>query len=147
MPGATTKPSASMVSRASSVTSPTATMRPSRMPTSARRPGAPVPSTTVPALITQSSIPQSYEPAWISGPRGLKVTPVRNPAGSFRGALRGVQGLAPAGLGRRLGLALAGCGFLALRLVGLALLQHLGAGLVGLGLARRAGDEAEGRQV
>src|SRR6185295_5601436 len=63
------------------------------------------------------------------------------------GALGGVQRLAAAGLGRRLGLALTGGGFLALGLVGLALLEHLGPGLVGLGLCGLAGDEAEARQV
>src|SRR4051812_13899550 len=55
MPGATTWPVTSMVRAARSSTSPTATMRPSRRPTSARCPGRPVPSTTVPPVSTRSS--------------------------------------------------------------------------------------------
>src|SRR5438132_5710108 len=55
-PGATTRPVASMVRPASSSTSPTATMRPSRMPMSALRRGAPVPSTTLPPMMRQSSM-------------------------------------------------------------------------------------------
>src|SRR6187549_780271 len=48
-PGATARPRASTVARAfARARSPTAAMRSLRMPTSARRPGAPVPSYTVP---------------------------------------------------------------------------------------------------
>src|SRR5947208_6433405 len=138
MPGATTRPAASIVSRASSVTSPTATMRPARIPTSARRPGAPVPSTTVPPLITQSSINRSYEPASLCRAWRRVLTPVRRGGGLFGGALGGVERFAAAGLGRFLGLALAGGGLAPLRLVGLALLEHLGAlGIVALRGARR----------
>src|SRR5439155_14394282 len=53
---ATTRPVASMSRFALSSTSPTATMRPSRMPMSARRRGAPVPSTTLPPMMRQSSM-------------------------------------------------------------------------------------------
>src|SRR5262245_22483074 len=112
-------------------------MRPSRIPTSARRPGAPVPSTTVPPLITQSSINQSYELASPNHPGGGLVTQVR----LFGGALGRVEGFAAAGLGGGLGLALPSSGLAALGLVGLALLEHLGAGGVGLGLAGRTRDE------
>src|SRR5262245_57257526 len=45
-----------MVSVASSATLPTATMRPSQMPTSAWRAGAPVPSTSVPPRINVSIV-------------------------------------------------------------------------------------------
>ena len=55
-PGATIFPSASMVRVAWSSSSPIAAMRPSLMPTSARRPGAPVPSTTVPPRMIVSSM-------------------------------------------------------------------------------------------
>src|SRR5262245_51455793 len=58
-PGATTRSVASIVRSARADTSPTATMRPSFTATSARSPGAPVPSTTVPPRMTRS---QSIEP-------------------------------------------------------------------------------------
>src|SRR5258708_29255921 len=55
-PGETTWPVASIVSRAvAAARSPTASMRPSRIPTSARRAGAPVPSRTSPPRIRRSS--------------------------------------------------------------------------------------------
>ena len=50
-PGATTRPVASMVSRASPGAFPTATMRPSLMATSPGRAAAPVPSMIVPPMI------------------------------------------------------------------------------------------------
>src|SRR5499426_306120 len=53
-PGATTCPSASMTSRARSRIRPIVVMRPCRTPTSARYPGSPEPSMTVPFLITRS---------------------------------------------------------------------------------------------
>src|SRR5262245_20999171 len=53
-PGATTCPSASMTSSASRPMSPIAAIFPSRIPTSARRRGAPVPSTTSPPSIRTS---------------------------------------------------------------------------------------------
>src|SRR5580765_5006578 len=55
-PGVTSAPSASSVSRASSFTRPTSVTMPSVIATSAVRAGAPVPSTTVPPLITRSCI-------------------------------------------------------------------------------------------
>src|SRR5579862_6306993 len=55
-PGATTRSSASTNRRAGSSTRPTATTRPSRTATSARRRGAPVPSTTSPPAIRRSSM-------------------------------------------------------------------------------------------
>ena len=64
MPGMTMRPVASVTIAASSSTWPTATMRPSRIPTSATRPGAPVPSITVPPLMTSSSMSPPIEPAW-----------------------------------------------------------------------------------
>src|SRR6266550_1975322 len=111
MPGATTRPAASIVSRASSVTAPTATIRPARTPTSARRPGAPVPSTTVPPLITQSSINRSYEPASLCRAWRRVLTPVRRGGGLFGGALGvgerealvGLQQFAHHGADRRVG--------------------------------------------
>src|SRR5215213_11023784 len=55
-PGATTQPSASIVSvAAASRSRPTATTRPSRTPTSAVYAGSPVPSTTVPPRTRRSS--------------------------------------------------------------------------------------------
>ena len=55
-PGVTMRPSASIVSVAgSSMDSAIRTMRPSFTATSALRAGAPVPSTTVPFLMTMSS--------------------------------------------------------------------------------------------
>src|SRR5947209_2356226 len=59
-PGATTRSLASMVRRAVSPTSPTLAMRPPAMPTSARRAGAPVPSTSAPFLIRRSSTTPDY---------------------------------------------------------------------------------------
>src|SRR6185369_10555677 len=53
-PGATIAPSASMVRSAEPRTSPSAAMRPSRMPRSPRRAGAPVPSTSVPPRMRRS---------------------------------------------------------------------------------------------
>src|SRR5437870_10609894 len=53
-PGATTRPSASITVAAPSVTRPTSAMVPPEMATSARRAGAPVPSTSMPFLITRS---------------------------------------------------------------------------------------------
>src|SRR5581483_8251369 len=55
-PGATTRSVASTVRCAGSSTSPTATTRPSLTPTSAGRPARPVPSTTVPPVISRSSM-------------------------------------------------------------------------------------------
>ena len=55
-PGVTSMPAASIVSRAASGASPTATMTPSLIATSARRAAAPVPSTTLPPRITKSYI-------------------------------------------------------------------------------------------
>src|SRR4249920_3396176 len=55
-PGVTQAPPASTRSRAAPVTRPTSTMRPSRTPTSARNGAPPLPSTTVPPSISQSSI-------------------------------------------------------------------------------------------
>src|SRR4051812_43237547 len=56
-PGATTQPSASIVSSAlvSGAARPTCTMRPSRTATSAVYAGSPLPSTTVPPRISTSS--------------------------------------------------------------------------------------------
>src|SRR4051794_3496572 len=54
-PGATTQPSASTVTSPSRLV-PTSVMWPSLTATSARRPGAPVPSTTVPPRITVVSL-------------------------------------------------------------------------------------------
>src|SRR3954470_3653227 len=54
-PGVTVLPVASMTVAASAVTSPTCTMRSPCTPTSARRAGDPVPSTTAPPRITTSS--------------------------------------------------------------------------------------------
>src|SRR5215211_2338165 len=59
-PGATIRPDASIVRAAGSSTSPIATTRPSRMPTSARRRAAPVPSTTLPPTIFTSSTVVSF---------------------------------------------------------------------------------------
>src|SRR6516225_4822168 len=53
-PGVTSAPSASTFSRANSLTRPTSVTTPSVIATSAVRPGAPVPSTTVPPLINRS---------------------------------------------------------------------------------------------
>src|SRR5215813_10981646 len=53
-PGVTTWPSASITSRARSRIRPIVAMRPCRTPTSARYPGSPDPSITVPFLITRS---------------------------------------------------------------------------------------------
>src|SRR5499426_2660919 len=53
-PGVTTWPSASITSRARSRIRPIVAMRPCRTPTSARYPGSPEPSMTVPFLITRS---------------------------------------------------------------------------------------------
>src|ERR1700752_5106432 len=53
-PGVTRAPSASIVSRAVPLTCPTSVTNPSVIATSAVRPGSPVPSTTVPPLITRS---------------------------------------------------------------------------------------------
>src|SRR6188768_3791154 len=55
-PGVSQAPSALTRSRAASVTRPTATMRPSRTPTSAVKGALPVPSTTVADSNSQSSI-------------------------------------------------------------------------------------------
>jgi hypothetical protein len=55
-PGATTLPSASIVRVAFSSMSPIYAIRPSLIPTSAIRPGAPVPSTTVPPRMIVSSM-------------------------------------------------------------------------------------------
>src|SRR5437899_5249308 len=55
-PGATARSLASMTRVAGSSTSPTATMRPSRTPTSPTRARAPVPSTIVPPRSTVSNI-------------------------------------------------------------------------------------------
>src|SRR5205809_609084 len=68
-PGATTRSVTSTVRLAGSSILPTATMRPSRTPTSAATPVRPVPSTTVPPLRIRSSITgscSSFDPptAW-----------------------------------------------------------------------------------
>src|ERR671934_2604507 len=54
-PGATTRSAASITRFAGSATRPTAVIFPAVMPTSARRAGAPVPSTSAPFLIRRSS--------------------------------------------------------------------------------------------
>src|SRR6267378_5408447 len=59
-PGATTRSLASIVRFALSVTLPTAAIRLPAMPTSARRAGAPVPSTSAPFLIRRSSMTSDY---------------------------------------------------------------------------------------
>src|SRR6266542_4293833 len=59
-PGETTRPDASIVRDAGSSISSTATTRPSRMPTSARRRAAPVPSTTLPPAIFTSSMVATF---------------------------------------------------------------------------------------
>src|SRR2546429_6964800 len=59
-PGATTRPDASIVRVAGSSISPMATMRPSRIPTSARRRAVPVPSMTLPPAIFTSSTVVSF---------------------------------------------------------------------------------------
>src|SRR4051794_35740912 len=145
MPGATTRPPASMVSAASSLISPTATIRPSRTPTSARRPGEPVPSTTVPPLITQSSMSASSEN------RTRSILPTRNRAHKLRRGLigggrvlRGVERLAAAGLTGGLGLPLALGGRAPFGLGNLALLEQLGPFGGGLCLLRR-GARPQGR--
>jgi hypothetical protein len=69
-PGATSLPVASTVRAASASTVPIWTMRPSAIPTSARRRAAPVPSITSPPLMTTSSI---VRPPWCARP----VCPVR----------------------------------------------------------------------
>ena len=65
---------------------PTATMRPSRIPTSAMRPGAPVPSITVPPLMTSSSMSPPIEPAWpatfLTVRQITRTGPPRHPVGS-----------------------------------------------------------------
>src|SRR5262249_17970923 len=95
---------ASIVSPASSSTWPTATMRPSRMPTSARRPGAPVPSTTVPPRLTLSSIATTSSPsrgsARLALPgahvgASLRVRVGLDLAGAQLGGALGVLGRAP----------------------------------------------------
>src|SRR5262249_46783180 len=58
-PGVTSAPSASTVVRALPSTLPTSVTTPSLIATSAVRPGAPVPSTTLPPLITRSCITSS----------------------------------------------------------------------------------------
>jgi hypothetical protein len=55
-PGVTMAPSASITRRAASVTRPMRAMRPSWMATSARKPGMPLPSTTVPPRTTRSNV-------------------------------------------------------------------------------------------
>src|SRR5260370_15984508 len=59
-PGATTRPDASIVRAAGSSLSPMATMRPSRIPTSASRRAAPVPSMTLPPAIFMSSMVATF---------------------------------------------------------------------------------------
>src|SRR5262245_24994501 len=55
-PGATTRSAASITRAAPSVTRPTSAILPFAMATSARRAGSPVPSTSVPFLITRSKV-------------------------------------------------------------------------------------------
>src|SRR6185312_13958872 len=64
-PGVMTLPVASTVCAASSVIVPMATMRPSFTPTSARRRGEPVPSTTVPPVSSRSSMATSAHSPWL----------------------------------------------------------------------------------
>src|SRR5260221_13479006 len=143
MPGATTSPPAAIVSAASSFTVPISTMRPARIPTSAWRAGAPVPSTTEPPLITQSSIgrtPSEIERVSFCRPELARTSPrttnpletahpyrSRSHAGSLgTGAFRGVEGFSAGGLGGGAGGALVRRGGAALGLLGLALLEHAG---------------------
>src|SRR5688572_24620200 len=58
-PGATTRSLASITSFALAETRPTSAMRPCAMATSARRAGAPVPSTTCPSLMMRSYVIRS----------------------------------------------------------------------------------------
>src|SRR4051812_20994348 len=125
MPGATTSPPASMVSAASSLVVPISTMRPSRTPTSAGRAGAPVPSTTEPPLITQSSMRRPYRSR--TGVSTPAYSRFRHAGSLGAGALGGVEGFAAGGLGGGAGGALVGCGGPALGLLGLALLEDTGA--------------------
>src|SRR3954471_504191 len=134
-----------MVSAASSVTVPISTMRPARMPTSAGRPGAPVPSTTEPPLITQSSIgrlPSEIErvPFWRQKPHQTR-------SAAAGGAFGGVEGLAAGGLGRGPGGPLVRGGGAALGFQDLALLeQACPLGILVALLAGNLGHETEARQ-
>src|SRR5437588_2684999 len=69
-PGVTSRPSASISRRAGPSTRPTSVMRPPDTATSAVRAGPPVPSTTVPPLITRSCMPAAPSPARMSGGNG-----------------------------------------------------------------------------
>src|SRR2546426_2911700 len=95
-PGATTWPSASSVSRPRSRMRPIETMRPCRTPTSARKPGRPEPSITVPFLITRSNgmwilpgvVPVSYSTqARSANSEGMETqAPARRRAGAITSA-------------------------------------------------------------
>src|SRR5262249_12652271 len=83
-PGATMRPPASILSRAGPERAPIAAIRPSRSPTSARRAGAPVPSTNVaPEIRTSSMGPPS--------PRGSRPGGY---AGSIRRSIRYARAVA-----------------------------------------------------
>src|SRR6266540_3963840 len=71
-PGDTTRPSASMTSRADSRMRPMVAMRPSLTPTSARYRGSPEPSTTQPFLITRSKDINRFLPIQSLGHRSLR---------------------------------------------------------------------------
>src|ERR671910_386304 len=71
-PGATIRPDASIVRDAGSSASPMATTHPSRIPTSARRRAAPVPSTTLPPAIFTSSTVVSFR--CVRSPELFRVT-------------------------------------------------------------------------
>src|SRR5262245_40212177 len=76
-PGATTRPPASISRAPRSRTSPTACTRPSAMATSARRPGAPVPSTTSPPRMTRSIIGCARPGSVLAEPERFEIPTVR----------------------------------------------------------------------
>src|SRR6266566_2585777 len=95
-PGATTWPSASSVSRPRSRIRPIDTMRPCRTPTSARKPGNPEPSITVPFLITRSygmgsSLTGPQAPAELAVSYPTRAGCARFARGGQRVAADGVQ--------------------------------------------------------
>src|SRR6266496_3689273 len=102
-PGATTRSLASMVFLEGEETTPTSTILPPAMPTSARRAGAPVPSMTLPFLIRRSQgmgaiMPSNFGEAYESRdprrhPHSLRPSQRRLQRGDQPGhAHRGAQG-------------------------------------------------------
>src|SRR5690349_1368984 len=96
-PGATIRPSASIVADAASSISPTSTTRPSRTPTSARTPGAPLPSTTVPPLTRTSSMAASRTRGGSSYLTPRQVRPGRSPGSGLAGSVEAGLGVHDAG--------------------------------------------------